>query len=49
MTSSPQPAPSSSDAPRQDTPAEVERMEKEAITLEDGRTLIYYRFVPEAP
>lgn len=28
---------------------EMERMEKEAITLEDGRTLTYYRFVPEAP
>lgn len=43
MTPPPQPAPLG-----QDGAQELERMEKEAITLEDGRTLIYYRFVPEA-
>ncbi|HEY9899227.1 MAG TPA: hypothetical protein V6D00_08610 [Pantanalinema sp.] len=42
MTPSSQPDPTGPDGAE-----EVERMEKEAITLEDGRTLIYYRFVPE--
>ncbi|MBO9541550.1 hypothetical protein J7643_13255 [bacterium] len=44
MTPTPSPDPAGPAGSAQ----EPERMEKEPITLEDGRTLIYYRFVPEA-
>lgn len=48
MTSSSQSAAPGPDAPGAGDRPETERMETETITLEDGRALTYYRFVPEA-